>query len=245
MRSVSAGRDRRRRRLRSRWPSTRTNGGEPTLMCRSEPRCSTVYRSSSFRSSMGLVIGARRPRLSAQRETDHSPTCAAWSSARTAQASPRNLGGDVSVTSTTTLMESGRERLRVGPWRGDPDVADPDPVPGSPLPSAEFVRRCLRTLATQGYGRVVTGALSPSEQSARSGPTASWSPNTSTCCPTTSASCPPPNPPTGSSGAAAAATGPACRARPPRLRPVLAPRRRRPRRGDRGHAPHPVPGRHR
>jgi ribosomal protein S18 acetylase RimI-like enzyme len=72
----------------------------------------------------------------------------------------------VSVTSNTTLMESGRERLRVGPWRGDPEVAYLNPVPGAPLPSAEFVRRCLRTLASQGFARVVTGALSPSEQSA-------------------------------------------------------------------------------
>jgi ribosomal protein S18 acetylase RimI-like enzyme len=72
----------------------------------------------------------------------------------------------VGVTSSTTVMESGRERLRVGPWRGDPATAYVNPVPGSPLPSADFVRRCLRTLGRQGYGRVVTGALSPSEQSA-------------------------------------------------------------------------------
>ena len=71
----------------------------------------------------------------------------------------------MSVTSATTVMESGRERLRVGPWRGDPHTAYLNPVPGAPLPSAEFVRRCLRTLTAQGYGRVVTGALSPSEQS--------------------------------------------------------------------------------
>lgn len=71
----------------------------------------------------------------------------------------------MSVTSTTTVMESGRERLRVGPWRGEPGVAYLNPVPGAPLPSADFVRRCLRTLAAQGYERVVTGALSPSEQS--------------------------------------------------------------------------------
>jgi GNAT superfamily N-acetyltransferase len=62
-------------------------------------------------------------------------------------------------------MESGRERLRVGPWRGDPHTAYLNPVPGAPLPSADFVRRCLRSLTGQGYGRVVTGALSPSEQS--------------------------------------------------------------------------------
>lgn len=70
------------------------------------------------------------------------------------------------VLNTTTVMESGRERLRAGPWRGDPDTAYLNPVPGAPLPSADFVRRCLRTLTGQGYGRVVTGALSPSEQTA-------------------------------------------------------------------------------
>ena len=62
-------------------------------------------------------------------------------------------------------MESGRERLRVGPWRGDPHTAYVNPVAGAPLPSGDFVGRCLRTLTAQGYGRVVTGALSPSEQS--------------------------------------------------------------------------------
>jgi ribosomal protein S18 acetylase RimI-like enzyme len=63
------------------------------------------------------------------------------------------------------VIESGRERLRVGPWRGDRRTAYLNPVPGAPLPSADFVRRCLRSLAGQGYLRVVTGALSPSEQS--------------------------------------------------------------------------------
>lgn len=70
----------------------------------------------------------------------------------------------MSVTESTRLLEWGRERLRAGPWRGDPDIAYLNPVPGSPLPSPEFIRRCMRTLATQGYDRVVTGALSPAEQ---------------------------------------------------------------------------------
>lgn len=78
----------------------------------------------------------------------------------------RNLGPDVSVMSTTRVIESGRERLRVGPWRGDPETAYLNPVAGAPLPSTDFVRRCLRNLARQGYRRVVTGALSASEQSA-------------------------------------------------------------------------------
>jgi ribosomal protein S18 acetylase RimI-like enzyme len=72
----------------------------------------------------------------------------------------------VSVTETSRLLEWGRERLRVGPWRGDPRIAHINPVPGAPLPSPEFVRRCLRTLGQQGYEAVVTGALSPAEQTA-------------------------------------------------------------------------------
>jgi ribosomal protein S18 acetylase RimI-like enzyme len=43
-------------------------------------------------------------------------------------------------------------------------VAFISPVPDAPLPSAEFLRRCLDTLAARGYHRVVTGALSPLEQ---------------------------------------------------------------------------------
>jgi ribosomal protein S18 acetylase RimI-like enzyme len=43
-------------------------------------------------------------------------------------------------------------------------VALINPVPNAPLPSAEFLRRCLDTLAARGFRRVVTGALSPLEQ---------------------------------------------------------------------------------
>jgi len=38
------------------------------------------------------------------------------------------------------------------------------PLPATPAPSAEFLRRCLRTLADQGFTRVITAALSPAEQ---------------------------------------------------------------------------------
>jgi ribosomal protein S18 acetylase RimI-like enzyme len=38
------------------------------------------------------------------------------------------------------------------------------PVPDAPLPSADFVRRCLTMLAARGFTRVVTAALSPLEQ---------------------------------------------------------------------------------
>lgn len=70
------------------------------------------------------------------------------------------------MTSTTSVIESGRERLRAGSWRGDRDTAYLNPVAGAALPSVEFIQRCLRSLAAQGYLRVVTGALSPSEQRA-------------------------------------------------------------------------------
>lgn len=62
------------------------------------------------------------------------------------------------------MLEWGRERLRSGPWRGDPAVAYLAPVPGAPPPSTTFIRRCLTTLAAEGYRSVVTGALSPTEQ---------------------------------------------------------------------------------
>lgn len=58
----------------------------------------------------------------------------------------------------------GRESARAGRWRGDEQVAHITPLPSSPLPSAEFVRWCLDTLARRGYKRVVTAALSPLEQ---------------------------------------------------------------------------------
>lgn len=62
------------------------------------------------------------------------------------------------------VIRWGRERARTGRWRGDGEVAFINPVPNAPLPSAEFLRRCLDTLAARGYRRVVTGALSPLEQ---------------------------------------------------------------------------------
>ena len=62
------------------------------------------------------------------------------------------------------MIEWGRERARVGPWRGDHRVAYLNPAPGSPPPSAAFVRRCLDRLEQQGFARVVTGALTVSEQ---------------------------------------------------------------------------------
>ncbi len=62
------------------------------------------------------------------------------------------------------VIRWGPERARTGHWRGDGEVALISLVPDAPVPSAEFVRRCLQTLAAHGYRRVVTGALSPREQ---------------------------------------------------------------------------------
>jgi ribosomal protein S18 acetylase RimI-like enzyme len=62
------------------------------------------------------------------------------------------------------VIRWGRERARTGQWRGEKEVAFIHPDPAAPLPSAEFLRRCLDTLASRGYRRVVTGALSPLEQ---------------------------------------------------------------------------------
>ena len=62
------------------------------------------------------------------------------------------------------VLRWGRERARTGHWRGDDEVALLTPLPDAPLPSVEFLRRCLDTLAERGYQRVITGALSPSEQ---------------------------------------------------------------------------------
>jgi ribosomal protein S18 acetylase RimI-like enzyme len=62
------------------------------------------------------------------------------------------------------VIRWGHERARTGKWRGDGEVAYISPVPDAPLPSAEFLRRCLDTLAARGYRQVVTGALSPLEQ---------------------------------------------------------------------------------
>jgi len=64
------------------------------------------------------------------------------------------------------VLRRGRERARVGVWRGDREVAYLAAVPTGPPPTADFVRHCCEQLARRGYRRVVTGALSPTEQAA-------------------------------------------------------------------------------
>ena len=65
---------------------------------------------------------------------------------------------------TVDIIRWGRERARIWPWRGDGTVAFLAPVPEAPVPSADFVRRCLAILGERGFARVVTAALSPIEQ---------------------------------------------------------------------------------
>lgn len=62
------------------------------------------------------------------------------------------------------VIRWGGESARTGAWRSDGTVAFLVPVPDGVAPSVAFVRRCMQHLATQGYERVVTGALSPDEQ---------------------------------------------------------------------------------
>lgn len=63
------------------------------------------------------------------------------------------------------VLRDSRERVRTGLWRGDARVAYLAPLPDAPMPSAEFLSRCLATLEQRGFDRVVTPALSAAEQS--------------------------------------------------------------------------------
>ena len=68
------------------------------------------------------------------------------------------------VSARSAVLEWGRERVRVGRWRGDAQIALLSPASDGPLPSAPFLRHCLERLAADGYETVVTAALSVPEQ---------------------------------------------------------------------------------
>ena len=70
------------------------------------------------------------------------------------------------AASEVDVIRWGRERARTAPWRGSPQVALLTPLPGTPVPSLAFVRRCVDTLDARGFTGVVTGALAPVEQRA-------------------------------------------------------------------------------
>src|SRR3954451_7877694 len=76
----------------------------------------------------------------------------------------RHASSGPTLTSMASVIRIGREQVRTGPWRGDHRVAYLAPTAQQPAPSADFLRRCLDVLAQRGFSRVVTGALSPLEQ---------------------------------------------------------------------------------
>lgn len=55
------------------------------------------------------------------------------------------------------------DHMRVGPWRGDPEVAVIIPSPGH-VPTPTAIEGCLDILANRGFCSVVTSALSLDEQ---------------------------------------------------------------------------------
>jgi ribosomal protein S18 acetylase RimI-like enzyme len=61
-------------------------------------------------------------------------------------------------------VQWGADRLRVGPWRGDPSVAYLAPAAGRP-PSDQGVADCLASLEHRGFTGALTAALGPAEQS--------------------------------------------------------------------------------
>jgi ribosomal protein S18 acetylase RimI-like enzyme len=63
----------------------------------------------------------------------------------------------------SSAIDLGTDRLRIGPWRGDPSIAYVSPMLGRP-PRRDAVDRCLTDLHDQGYRRVLTAALSVAEQ---------------------------------------------------------------------------------
>lgn len=64
---------------------------------------------------------------------------------------------------TLDLVRWGGERIRIGPWRGDAQVAYVAPLAGTPSPTADIVGRSCAVLAERGYVEVITAALGPVE----------------------------------------------------------------------------------
>jgi ribosomal protein S18 acetylase RimI-like enzyme len=61
------------------------------------------------------------------------------------------------------VVHWGSDRLRVGPWRGDPSIAQIVPSAGQ-LPRSDTIERCVDGLVDQGYRAVLTSALTHAEQ---------------------------------------------------------------------------------
>jgi ribosomal protein S18 acetylase RimI-like enzyme len=61
------------------------------------------------------------------------------------------------------LVRWGADRLRVGPWRGDTQIAYVAPLADGAPAAVDAVRRCCSVLAERGYRRAITAALGPAE----------------------------------------------------------------------------------
>lgn len=60
-------------------------------------------------------------------------------------------------------MRWGADRLRVGSWRGDGQIAYVAPLAESAPATADAVRRCCEVLRSRGYCEAITAALGPAE----------------------------------------------------------------------------------
>jgi ribosomal protein S18 acetylase RimI-like enzyme len=61
------------------------------------------------------------------------------------------------------LVRWGGDRLRVGSWRGDEQIAYIAPLADGAPATVEAVRRCCEVLSERGYHEVITAALGPAE----------------------------------------------------------------------------------
>ena len=61
------------------------------------------------------------------------------------------------------LVRCGTDRLRIGPWRGDTQVAYIAPLADGAPAAAGAVRQCCTVLAGRGFRAVITAALGPAE----------------------------------------------------------------------------------
>ncbi|MGH9118822.1 MAG: GNAT family N-acetyltransferase [Acidimicrobiales bacterium] len=64
---------------------------------------------------------------------------------------------------STSLTRWGAQGLRYGPWRGQAGIAYLAPRLGAPAATVETVTEACARLAGNGFGRVITAALDPSE----------------------------------------------------------------------------------
>jgi ribosomal protein S18 acetylase RimI-like enzyme len=61
------------------------------------------------------------------------------------------------------LVRWGADRLRVGPWRGDAQIAYVAPLADGAPATVDAARRCCDVLAGRGFRQVITAALGPAE----------------------------------------------------------------------------------